>query len=108
LSTRAVLGYESFERGKYMRCQSCGSDNPEGVKFCIECAAPFKSRCPNCGFENPSRAKFCGECATLLTEGEKGKQITTDVARDNVRIVTAYEPDTAEWDEGLKIRRKVQ
>ena len=50
-----------------MRCQSCGSDNPEGVNFCIECAAPFKNRCPNCGFENLSRAKFCGGCAFSLT-----------------------------------------
>ncbi len=49
-----------------MHCQSCGSDNPEGVKFCIECAAPFKSCCPNCGFENLPRAKFCGECAFPL------------------------------------------
>src|SRR5262245_16011380 len=50
-----------------MRCQSCGSDNPEGVKFCIECAAPFKNRCPNCGYENLTRAKFCGECGSPLT-----------------------------------------
>src|SRR5712692_10176536 len=57
-----------------MRCQSCGSDNPEGVKFCIECAAPFKSCCPHCGFENLPRAKFCGECATPLTEGKTGKR----------------------------------
>ena len=49
-----------------MHCQSCGSDNPEEVKFCIECAAPFKLRCSNCGCENLARAKFCGECATPL------------------------------------------
>src|SRR5262245_33959554 len=62
-----VLRYESIEKGKGMRCHSCGSDNPEGLKFCIECATPFPHRCPNCGFENLSRAKFCGECATPLT-----------------------------------------
>jgi class 3 adenylate cyclase/predicted ATPase len=62
-----VLSYESIEKGEGMRCHSCGSDNPEGVKFCIECAAPFHNRCPNCAFENLSRAKFCGECATPLT-----------------------------------------
>src|SRR5919108_5315751 len=54
-----------------MRCQSCGCENPEGVKFCIECAAPFKNRCPQCGFENLPRAKFCGECATPLTGQSK-------------------------------------
>src|SRR5262245_17686121 len=49
-----------------MQCTSCGSDNPEGAKFCIECAAPLKKRCPSCGVENLPRAKFCAECATPL------------------------------------------
>src|SRR5882762_2063017 len=50
-----------------MRCISCGLDNPDGAKFCIECATPLKQRCPSCGAENLPRAKFCGECATPLT-----------------------------------------
>jgi class 3 adenylate cyclase/tetratricopeptide (TPR) repeat protein len=50
-----------------MRCAQCGSDSPEGAKFCIECAAPFPRRCPGCGTENPPQAKFCAECATPLT-----------------------------------------
>jgi class 3 adenylate cyclase/tetratricopeptide (TPR) repeat protein len=49
-----------------MRCSTCGAENPEGLKFCNECAAPFKRRCPSCGFENTPTAKFCGECATPL------------------------------------------
>jgi len=66
LSTRTIIGYESFEEGEGMHCLNCGSDNPEGVKFCIECAAPFPLRCPSCGADNIARAKFCGECATPL------------------------------------------
>jgi class 3 adenylate cyclase/predicted ATPase len=50
-----------------MRCTSCGSDNPGGAKFCIECAAPFQKRCPTCATENPPHAKFCAECASPLT-----------------------------------------
>ncbi|MBI3795517.1 MAG: AAA family ATPase, partial [Deltaproteobacteria bacterium] len=50
-----------------MNCASCGSDSPEGAKFCIECAAPFKKRCPKCATENPLQAKFCAECASPLT-----------------------------------------
>ena len=50
-----------------MRCQRCESDNPEGMKFCIECAAPLTRRCPHCGFANPPQAKFCGQCATSLS-----------------------------------------
>src|SRR5713101_1626213 len=50
-----------------MQCASCGSENPEGAKFCIECAAPLKKRCPSCGADNLPRAKFCAECAFPLT-----------------------------------------
>src|SRR2546428_13538091 len=50
-----------------MRCTSCGGENPEGAKFCIECAAPFSRHCPSCGSENLPRAKFCAECGSPLT-----------------------------------------
>jgi hypothetical protein len=50
-----------------MRCPRCEADNPEGMKFCIECAAPLTQRCPQCGFANSPLAKFCGQCATALT-----------------------------------------
>src|SRR5713101_8414800 len=50
-----------------MQCPSCGSDNPEGAKFCIECAAPLQKRCPSCGAVNLPRAKFCAECGSPLT-----------------------------------------
>jgi class 3 adenylate cyclase len=50
-----------------MRCPRCESENPEGMKFCIECAAPLTRRCPHCGFANPPQAKFCGQCATSLS-----------------------------------------
>src|SRR5215470_5224972 len=50
-----------------MRCASCGFENPEGLKFCGQCAAPLKLRCLSCGFANPPGFKFCGECATPLT-----------------------------------------
>lgn len=49
-----------------MQCASCGSDNPEGAKFRIECAAPLQKRCPSCGTENLPRAKFRAECASPL------------------------------------------
>src|SRR3989442_13028973 len=50
-----------------MRCASCGSENPEGAKFCIECGSALKNRCPSCGLENLPQAKFCAECGTPLT-----------------------------------------
>src|SRR5262245_43622049 len=56
-----------------MRCADCGFENPEGMKFCGQCAAPLQRRCPRCGFDNPPGFKFCGECATPLT-GSPGVQ----------------------------------
>ena len=53
--------------GIQLHCPLCGFDNPEGMKFCGECAVPLQNRCPQCGFENPPRFKFCGACAASLT-----------------------------------------
>jgi class 3 adenylate cyclase/tetratricopeptide (TPR) repeat protein len=51
-----------------MRCPRCGFENPEGMKFCGQCASPLGRRCPQCGFDNPQGFAFCGQCATPLTE----------------------------------------
>ncbi|HEV8718502.1 MAG TPA: adenylate/guanylate cyclase domain-containing protein [Candidatus Binatia bacterium] len=58
-----------------MHCPSCGSENPEKAKFCIECGAALQNRCPNCGCENLSQAKFCAECGTLLTRQSQVENI---------------------------------
>src|SRR5216683_477826 len=49
-----------------MRCPGCKTENPEGAKFCIQCASPFKRTCQKCGFENPPEARFCAQCAASL------------------------------------------
>ncbi len=49
-----------------MICSNCGTENPAGTKFCIECAARLSRACPACGTANLPSAKFCGECATPL------------------------------------------
>jgi Double zinc ribbon/Adenylate and Guanylate cyclase catalytic domain len=49
-----------------MHCESCGSDNPEGTKFCGECGAAFPLRCPQCQFENLPQTTFCRDCGTAL------------------------------------------
>jgi class 3 adenylate cyclase len=51
-----------------MHCPSCGFENPEGMKFCGQCASALGRRCPQCGFDNPPGFAFCGQCATPLTE----------------------------------------
>src|SRR5512132_2368392 len=64
-----------------MRCASCGFENPEGAKFCIECGGAVKHSCPSCGFDNLPQAKFCAVCGTALGgEGQllaaKGRKLS--------------------------------
>jgi TOMM system kinase/cyclase fusion protein len=55
-----------------MQCSSCGSDNPEGTKFCGDCGAPIQARCPQCGFANLPATRFCRQCGTPLTAQQAG------------------------------------
>jgi class 3 adenylate cyclase/tetratricopeptide (TPR) repeat protein len=50
-----------------MKCPACQSENPEGMKFCIECGKRLEIICSKCGFANLPISKFCGDCGTPLT-----------------------------------------
>ncbi len=45
-----------------MLCPHCGTKNPEGKKFCIECGTPLALACASCGAALAGNEKFCGEC----------------------------------------------
>src|SRR6266851_3323474 len=78
-----------------MRCQNCSAENPEGAKFCIQCAAPFKRRCERCGFENPPGARFCAECAASLSaEVEQRSSVSATPAASAIRV-TLDSPEPA-------------
>jgi class 3 adenylate cyclase len=77
-----------------MRCSNCGAENPQGLKFCNECAAPFKQRCLTCGFENSPTAKFCGECAAPLNESSRRLRPSQESA-PAVHIPTRVASETA-------------
>src|SRR5713101_8164597 len=72
-----------------MRCSSCSTDNPQGMKFCGNCAAPLKGRCARCGFENPPAFKFCGECAAPLGDSATAAPLT---ANNLARSPSAHTP----------------
>jgi class 3 adenylate cyclase/predicted ATPase len=57
-----------------MQCRKCGFDNPEGMKFCGQCAAALNLTCSNCQAENPPNFKFCGQCASPLFTEEKATE----------------------------------
>src|SRR5215510_8492271 len=78
-----------------MRCLSCGSENPDGAKFCIECAAPLRKQCPSCGAENLPRAKFCGECATPLTGQSSVQALESNVPLHQPPQLHPQSPDAS-------------
>jgi class 3 adenylate cyclase len=75
-----------------MRCSKCGAENPEGLKFCNECATPFRRRCAKCGFENAPTAKFCGECAAHLSSD--GRADKSEGSAQAVRIAPEADSQT--------------
>ncbi len=50
-------------------CPACGTENPQGMTFCGQCACPLLQLCQSCGFQNPGRSKFCGRCGKSLING---------------------------------------
>jgi class 3 adenylate cyclase len=51
-----------------MHCQNCSAENPQGAKFCIQCATRFQRLCEKCGYDNPAVARFCAQCAAPLDD----------------------------------------
>ncbi|HEX8742176.1 MAG TPA: adenylate/guanylate cyclase domain-containing protein [Thermoleophilaceae bacterium] len=47
-------------------CGACGTDNPAGARFCMNCGTALPRVCPACGTENPVEARFCMSCGTQL------------------------------------------
>ncbi len=56
-------------------CQSCGAENPERAKFCLECGTALRPQtvnCAQCAAEMPARAKFCPNCGAPHSQGASG------------------------------------
>jgi class 3 adenylate cyclase/tetratricopeptide (TPR) repeat protein len=59
--------------GLKMDCPSCGHPNPEGARFCGNCATALTDaiNCPHCGARNPHGQRFCNACGhSLTTDGD--------------------------------------
>src|SRR5262245_43892944 len=55
-----------------MRCEACGSENPERAKFCMECGRALSVACPACGAQVPPGARFCIECGGQVAASGDG------------------------------------
>jgi len=53
-----------------MNCPSCHFENPEAIKFCVECGCKLEIICIECGYANSPSFKFCGECGHDLSRPE--------------------------------------
>src|SRR5439155_14616776 len=51
-----------------MNCRVCGTANPEGVAFCINCGTPFAETCAVCGAARIGNSRFCGNCGTRFPD----------------------------------------
>jgi eukaryotic-like serine/threonine-protein kinase len=50
-----------------MNCPTCGHENPDEAKFCMECgAAAGPKTCAQCGRDLPEGAKFCLQCGARV------------------------------------------
>lgn len=71
-----------------LTCANCGHEEPEGARFCGNCAMPFAPAdsqpadaaameppatltCTNCGNEEPEGSRFCGNCSAPLATFEE-------------------------------------
>jgi class 3 adenylate cyclase/tetratricopeptide (TPR) repeat protein len=52
-----------------MKCPRCQHDNPQGARFCEDCATPLARTCSNCGTALSAAAKFCHACAHPVAAG---------------------------------------
>jgi class 3 adenylate cyclase/ribosomal protein L40E len=76
-----------------MRCSKCGSENPDGKKFCGDCGAQLANVCPKCGADNPPSKRFCGDCGAALADNAIERRSAPSRDEDGMR--TAVEQTSA-------------
>jgi class 3 adenylate cyclase len=70
-------------------CSSCGHENREGKRFCVECGSALARRCPSCSAEVDADEKFCGECGTALTGAPAATAPAPAAVRKTVTVLFA-------------------
>jgi len=73
-----------------MRCTKCGFENPEGMKYCGQCAASLVPVCSNCHFENPVGFKFCGSCGNPLESESSNAAMDTKSDESSTSPVSSH------------------
>ncbi|TME09605.1 MAG: hypothetical protein E6I65_10425 [Chloroflexi bacterium] len=79
-----------------MNCRVCGTPNPEGVAFCINCGTPFAESCAVCGSARVGDARFCGNCGTRFPDAAEAPERSSapaEVDRTERRMVSVLFAD---------------
>ncbi|HUG30744.1 MAG TPA: adenylate/guanylate cyclase domain-containing protein [Candidatus Limnocylindria bacterium] len=76
-----------------MDCRACGTSNPAGTAYCINCGSPFADACAVCGAPRIENARFCGRCGTRLPDADPPPSPGPEAP-----------PDTAPEDRGIERR----
>jgi len=81
-----------------MNCRVCGTPNPEGVAFCINCGTSFAETCAVCGAARIGNARFCGNCGNRFPDvaasgDEAAARPADDPDRTERRLVTVLFAD---------------
>lgn len=72
-----------------MTCSSCGFENRDDTRFCVECGTPLAARCPACQAEVASTQKFCGECGRALGPAATSAAPAATAVRKTVTVLFA-------------------
>src|ERR1700722_11954212 len=84
-------------------CGSCGSENPDGFRFCGRCGSNLTVvACPSCGQVDGQGQAFCGQCGATLANAEPSLQITSDVASHDAPSYAGH-PDESSEDERVRV-----
>src|SRR6185503_5249724 len=80
-----------------MTCPSCGTENPAGARFCMNCGSALERRCPSCGTPAPPEARFCMNCGSTLDAAPvstpRPQRRTTSIPPEERRQVTVLFAD---------------
>ena len=87
-----------------MNCPACGHENPDGARFCNECAGPLPLRCLNCGTSNTPGSKFCNQCASPLTSSTVSSSTS---ANHQIRSEIQVTPEQIDATSTLDGERKI-
>ena len=74
-----------------MRCERCGAENRDGVRFCEDCGERLSAACPHCRAHVPMGKRFCGSCGEPLEVARGGAELS----REDERAEGEHKPVTA-------------